>query len=111
MDHPNDLPHRLTTARSTTSSSKTFRTGSTSTPAWRGRPRDQHSFNELELLGTDGSVQQVHRSEMSLRYIYKHQMALLLRAAGFSRFQIHGDFDRRPLTREDDPLIVEAWKE
>ena len=71
----------------------------------------QHSINELELLGADGSVQQVHRSEMSLRYIYKHEMALLLRAAGFTRFKIYGDFDRRPLTREDDAMIVEAWKE
>ena len=54
----------------------------------------QHSINELELLGADGSVQQVHRSEMSLRYIYKNEMALLLRAAGFGRFEIYGDFDR-----------------
>jgi len=71
----------------------------------------QHSINELELLGADGSVQQVHHSEMRLRYIYKHEMALLLRAAGFSRFEIYGDFDRRPLTHEDDAMIVEAWKE
>ena len=47
---------------------------------------------------------------MSLRYIYKHEMALLLRAAGFTNFQIYGDFDRRPLTGEDDAMIVEAWE-
>jgi hypothetical protein len=34
-----------------------------------------------------------------------------LRAAGFARFEIYGDFDRRPLTREDDAMIVEAWKD
>jgi SAM-dependent methyltransferase len=68
----------------------------------------QHSINELELLGADGSVQQVHRSEISLRYIYKNEMALLLRAAGFARFEIYGDFDRRPLIGEDDAMIVEA---
>jgi SAM-dependent methyltransferase len=71
----------------------------------------QHSVNELELLGADGTVEQVHRSEMRLRYIYKQEMALLLRAAGFPRFEIHGDFDRRPLLNEDDAMIVEAWKE
>jgi len=71
----------------------------------------QHSINELELLGIDGSVQQVHRSEMSLRYIYKNEMVLLLRAAGFARFEIYGDFDRRPLIGEDDAMIVEAWKD
>lgn len=70
----------------------------------------QHSINELEVLGPDGRVQQVHRSEMRLRYIYKHEMALLLRAAGFARFEIYGDFDRRPLTSEDQPMIVEAWE-
>ncbi len=71
----------------------------------------QHSTNELELLDADGAVRQVHRSEMSLRHIYKNEMALLLRAAGFARFEIYGDFDRRPLTREEDAMIVEAWKD
>jgi hypothetical protein len=56
-------------------------------------------------------VQKVHRSEISLRYIYKNEMALLLQAAGFSLFEIYGDFDRRPLTSEDDAMIVEAWKD
>jgi SAM-dependent methyltransferase len=71
----------------------------------------QHSLTELELLGADGSVQQVHRSQISLRYIYKNEMALLLQAAGFSLFEIYGDFDRHPLTSEDDAMIVEAWKD
>jgi SAM-dependent methyltransferase len=70
----------------------------------------QHSINELEVLAPDGSVQHVYRSQMWGRYFYKHEMALLLRAAGFSRFSLYGDFDRRPLTRETDALIVEAWR-
>jgi hypothetical protein len=71
----------------------------------------QHSINELELLDADGHVQKLHRSEISLRYIYKNEMELLLRAAGFARFEIYGDFDRGSLTREDDAMIVEAWKD
>jgi SAM-dependent methyltransferase len=71
----------------------------------------QHSINELELLDAEGRVQQVYRSEMRLRYIFKNEMELLLRAAGFARFEIFGDFDRRPLTREDDAMIVEAWND
>lgn len=71
----------------------------------------QNSINELELLAADGSVQQVYRSGMSLRYIFKNEMALLLRAAGFARFEIYGNFDRRPLIHEDDAMIVEAWKD
>lgn len=69
----------------------------------------QHSLNEIELLAADGGVERVYRSEVSSRYIYKNEMELLLRAAGFARWEIYGDFDRRPLTREDDAMIVTAW--
>jgi SAM-dependent methyltransferase len=69
----------------------------------------QHSLNELELLAADGSVQTVQRTQVSGRYIYKQEMALLLRVAGFARWEICGDFDRRPLTSENDAMIVMAW--
>ena len=48
-----------------------------------------------------GASQAVHRSEVSSRYVYKHEMELLLRVAGFARWEIYGDFDRRPLTHEE----------
>ena len=70
----------------------------------------QHSVNEIELLAADGSVQTVHRSQVSSRYIYKHEMALLLRVASFARWEIYGDFDCRPLTLEKDAMVVMAWK-
>jgi SAM-dependent methyltransferase len=69
----------------------------------------QHSLNEIELLAADGSVQTVHRSEVNSRYIYKHEMTLLLRVAGFARWEIYGDFDRHPLLRENDAMVVTAW--
>jgi hypothetical protein len=71
----------------------------------------QHSLNEIELLADDGTVQAVHRSQCSSRYIYKHEMELLLRVAGFTRWEICGDFDGRSLTRENDAMIVTAWNE
>ena len=37
-------------------------------------------------------------------------MELLLRLAGFARWRFCGDFDRRPLTKETDSMIVLAWK-
>jgi SAM-dependent methyltransferase len=70
--------------------------------------QEQHSLNELELLDADGRVQHVHRSEVRSRYIYKQEMALLLRIAGFPRWDILGGFDRRPLTRENDEMVVIA---
>ena len=68
-----------------------------------------HSLNEIELLAADGSVQTVHRSEDFSRFFYKHELELLLRIAGFARWEIYGDFDRRPLTRENDAMVVTAW--
>jgi SAM-dependent methyltransferase len=69
----------------------------------------QHSLNEVELLSADGVVETLHRSQVDSRYIYKHEMELLLRVADFPRWEIYGDFDRRPLTRETDAMIVFAW--
>ena len=69
----------------------------------------QHSLNELELLAADGTVAAVYRSQVSSRYVYKHEMELLLRIAGFARWEIYGDFDRRPLTRENEAMVVTAW--
>ncbi len=68
----------------------------------------QHSINELELLAADGSVERIYRSEVRGRYVFKHEMELLLRVAGFSQWDILGDFDGRPLTRETDAMIVVA---
>jgi SAM-dependent methyltransferase len=69
----------------------------------------QHSLNEVEMVASDGSVQTIHRCECSSRYIYKQEMALLLHVAGFARWEICGDFDGRPLTRENDAMVVTAW--
>ncbi len=69
----------------------------------------QHSVNEIELLDAAGNVETLHRSEVHSRYIFKHEMELLLRVAGFARWEIYGDFDGRPLTRESDAMVVKAW--
>ncbi len=70
----------------------------------------QHSRNEIEFLDATGRVTATHPSQISLRWIYKNEMELLLRIAGFTRWQIYGDFDRRPLVNETDSMIVEAWR-
>lgn len=69
----------------------------------------QHSINELVLLDAEGNVAKVHKTQCDSRYVYKNEMELLLRAAGFARWEICGDFDRRPLTLETDAMIVMAW--
>jgi SAM-dependent methyltransferase len=69
----------------------------------------QHSLMELVLLDAAGNVAVTHRSRTTIRWIYKYEMELLLRLAGFERWRISGDFAGRPLDRETDAMIVEAW--
>lgn len=69
----------------------------------------QHSKNEVEFLDAAGNVAVTHRSETTARWIYKTEMELLLRLAGFERWQIFGGFDRHPLESETDAMIVLAW--
>ena len=69
----------------------------------------QYSTNDVEFLDAEGKVTAVHRSHIESRWVYKEEMALLLRVAGFPRWEICGDFDRRPLTKETDAMIVLAY--
>jgi len=71
----------------------------------------QTSQIEIQELDAGGGVAASHRSTTAMRWTYRPEMELLLQAAGFPRWQICGDFDRRPLTRETDQMIVFAWKD
>ncbi len=69
----------------------------------------QRSINEIELLDAEGNVAEIRRSEFSVRWTYKYEMELLLKTAGFAKWEICGGFDRRPLTQETDGMVVLAW--
>ncbi len=71
----------------------------------------QYSKNEIEELDEDGTLIAVHRSETSMRWIYRAEMELLLRVAGYSRWEIAGGFDGRRLVKDDDLMIVQAWRD
>jgi SAM-dependent methyltransferase len=68
----------------------------------------QHSVNEIEFLSADGSVDRVVRSQISSRYMFKHELELLLRVAGFPHWEIYGGFEREPLDSENQPMVVVA---
>ena len=70
----------------------------------------QHSINDIELLDATGAVTETHRSTVTLRWIYKTEMELLLRLSGFEHWKISGGFDGRALEHETDAMIVQAWK-
>lgn len=69
----------------------------------------QHSINEIEEVLPDGSIKLLQGSEFDTRWIYREEMALLLRAAGFSGWTISGSFEGKPLSEETDSMIVTAW--
>ena len=70
----------------------------------------QRSRNEVELDEADGTTHMIHRSEFLVRWTYKAEMELLLRSAGFARYELYGGFDRRPLTQETDAMVMLAWE-
>jgi SAM-dependent methyltransferase len=66
---------------------------------------------EVRELGPAGEVTATHRDRFSMRWTYKPEMELLLRTAGFARWQVLGGFDGRPLERDTDEMVWTAWKE
>ena len=71
----------------------------------------QGSRIEIQQLDAEGCVGAVHRSETRMRWTFKPEMELLLAAAGYTSWEICGGFDRRPLTRDDEQMIVLARSE
>jgi SAM-dependent methyltransferase len=69
----------------------------------------QHSQCEVEFVDAAGRLLTNRRSRTTVRWIYRCEMELLLRSAGFARWRILGGFDGRPLLRDTDAMIVEAW--
>jgi hypothetical protein len=68
---------------------------------------------EMEIRESDprGYAGAVHSHNVTLRWVYKAEMELLLRAAGFNRYAVAGGFDGRPLERDTDEMIWTAWKD
>lgn len=70
----------------------------------------QHSKMEIREVAADGVVVASHRSETSQRWVYRFEMELLLRLAGYARWEFAGDFDGAPLERPDQSLIAWGWR-
>ncbi len=64
--------------------------------------------SEREVLDSTGETK---RYGFTLRWTFRYEMELLLRAAGFQRFQVWGGFDRRPLEHEIDEMVWTAWRD
>ena len=70
-----------------------------------------HVDMELRELDAAGATKAGHAHSFDLRWIYKTEMELLLRLAGFSGWEVAGGFDGRPLVKDTDLMVWTAWKD
>jgi SAM-dependent methyltransferase len=71
----------------------------------------QHSQIEIQELGAGGEVVHSHRFVTVVRWTYPSEMNLLLRLAGFARWEISGGLDGRPVAEHEGSLMVSAWRD
>ncbi|MGV3719663.1 MAG: class I SAM-dependent methyltransferase [Actinomycetota bacterium] len=69
----------------------------------------QHSRNELHELSPEAALLRGQPSETTIRWVTKTETELLLRLAGFSRWELTRAFDQCRLTGASEPMLVSAW--
>ena len=70
----------------------------------------QHSQIEIQELDAKGQVTHTHRFVTVVRWTYPSEMELLLRLAGFARWEITGGLDGRAVADTQGLIVVSAWK-
>lgn len=71
----------------------------------------QRSQMEVRELDAGGRCVDSQRLETTQRWVYRHELELLLRHAGFTRWDIRGGFLDEPLEHDDQQMIVWAWRD
>lgn len=82
---------------------------------WDTRTKDvvgqcQRSEIEIRELGAGRARAVSHRFLTSQRWVYRFELELLFRQAGFARSEVFGGFSREPLERDDQQMVAWAWK-
>lgn len=82
---------------------------------WDTRLKDpvnqtQKSRVEIREINKAGRTVASSRFAITQRWVYKYELELLFRAAGFSRWSIFGGFDGEPLADPEDQMVAWAWK-
>ena len=70
----------------------------------------QSSVIEIREVDAAGGATVLHRSTTTQRWVYRYELELLLRHAGFERWQILGGFDGEPLEHEGQQMVAWAWR-
>jgi len=68
---------------------------------------------EREVVESDarGYAGTAHRYEFTLRWIFRFEMELLLRAAGFLRWSLTRGFDGQPFEKDTEEMVWTAWRD
>lgn len=82
---------------------------------WDKRRKDivsQRQESEVEIweLDASGRREAVHKFSTSQRWVYRFELELLFRAAGFEHWDFFGGFDKRPLKAPEDQMIAQAFR-
>jgi len=82
---------------------------------WDTRAKDpvsqtQKSRIEIREINRSGRKVASHWSSTSQRWVYKFELELLFRAAGFERWSLFGGLDGRALDDPGDQILAWAWK-
>lgn len=56
-----------------------------------------------------GRVRATQYLPLRLRWVYRFEFELLLRLAGFARYEVFGGFEREPLVRDDQEMVWIAY--
>lgn len=73
---------------------------------------NQRLTSHREIVGPLGGADPpVRHTGFTLRWIFRWEAELLLRAAGFLRYHVAGGFDGRPLAHESDEMVWTAWRD
>ncbi len=83
---------------------------------WDTRTKDpvaqvQRSEIEIRELDRGGRTAACHRFSTSQRWIYRFELELLFRLAGFSRWTVTGGFEGKSLAKPDEQMVAWAWTE
>jgi SAM-dependent methyltransferase len=70
----------------------------------------QRSEIEIRELDANGATAASHRFHATQRWVYRFELELLFRAAGFTTWEIFGGFAREPLERPDQQIVAWAWR-
>ena len=76
-------------------------------------PAQQTQVSRIEYREVDGNNRVVssRRLTTSQRWVYRWELELLFRIAGFARWEIHGGYRGEPFERVDQQMVAWAWKE